>query len=69
MFIKLEKPNGRLRPQGNFCKGYVVKPCRLILGVLKDLYYPRQKRDHNSWVKCATSAKGYKLVYQFFSRL
>jgi hypothetical protein len=24
MFIKLEKPNGRLRPLGNLCKGYVV---------------------------------------------
>jgi hypothetical protein len=28
MFIKLEKPNGRLRPLGNLCKGYVVIPCQ-----------------------------------------
>jgi hypothetical protein len=26
MFIKLEKPNGRLWPLGNLCKGYVVIP-------------------------------------------
>jgi hypothetical protein len=43
MFIKLEKPNGRLQPQGNLCKGYIVKPCRLTLGVFKGLYNTRQK--------------------------
>jgi hypothetical protein len=40
VFIKLEKPNGRL---WNLCKRYVVKPCRLTLGVFKGLYNPRQK--------------------------
>jgi hypothetical protein len=43
MFIKLEKPNGRLRPLGNPCKSYIVKPCCLTLGVFKGLYNPRQK--------------------------
>jgi hypothetical protein len=27
VFIKLEKPNERLRPLGNLCKSYVVRPC------------------------------------------
>jgi hypothetical protein len=43
VFIKLEKPNRQLRPQVNLCKGYVVKPCRLTLGVFKGMYNPRQK--------------------------
>jgi hypothetical protein len=30
---------------------------------------PRLERDHDSWVKCATSTKCYKLVYQSCSRL
>jgi hypothetical protein len=27
VLIKLEKPNGRLCPLGNLCKGYVVRSC------------------------------------------
>jgi hypothetical protein len=42
VFIKLEKPNGRLRPLGNLSKGYVVKPCRLTLVVFDGLIDPRQ---------------------------
>jgi hypothetical protein len=29
--------------QGNLCKGYVVKPCRLTLVVFEGLIDPRQK--------------------------
>jgi hypothetical protein len=43
VFIKLEKPNGRLRPLGNLCKGYVVKRCLLTLVVFEGLIDPRQK--------------------------
>jgi hypothetical protein len=43
VFIKLEKPNRWLRPLGNLCKGYVVKPCRLTLVVFQVLIDPRQK--------------------------
>jgi hypothetical protein len=57
VFIILEKPNGRIRPLGNLCKGSVVKPCLLTLVVFEGLIDPRQKRDHGSWVKCATSAE------------
>jgi hypothetical protein len=56
-FINLEKPNGRQWPLGNLCKGYVVKPCRLTLVVFEGLIDPRQKRHHDSWVKCATSVE------------
>jgi hypothetical protein len=55
VFIKLKKPNGRLRPLGNLCKGYVVKPCRLTLVVFEGLIDPRQKGSRG---KCATSAEG-----------
>ena len=44
--------------QGSLCKGYVVKPCRLTLVVEIGSCKPRQERDHDSWVKCATSAEG-----------
>jgi hypothetical protein len=44
---------------GNLCKGYVVRPCLLTLGVFKGPYNPRQKWNHGSWVKCATSAECY----------
>jgi hypothetical protein len=30
---------------------------------------PRLGRDHDSWVKCATSLECYKLIYQSCSRL
>jgi hypothetical protein len=30
---------------------------------------PRLERDHDSWVKCETSAEWYKLVYQSCPRL
>jgi hypothetical protein len=42
VFIKLKKSNGWLWPLGNLCKGYIVKPCRLTLGVFKGLYNLRQ---------------------------
>jgi hypothetical protein len=34
VFIKLEKPNGRLCLLGNLCKGYVVRPCQVTLVVI-----------------------------------
>jgi hypothetical protein len=34
MFIKLEKPNGRLWPLWNLCKGYVVIPYQTTEGVI-----------------------------------
>jgi hypothetical protein len=34
VFIKLEKPNGRLRPLGNLCKSYVLRPCQVTLVVI-----------------------------------
>jgi hypothetical protein len=43
LFIKLEKPSGRLWTFGNLCKSYIVKPCQRTLGVFKGLYNPRQK--------------------------
>jgi hypothetical protein len=43
--------------QENLCKGYVVKPCQLTLEVFEALTDPRQKENHDSWVKCATSAE------------
>jgi hypothetical protein len=43
VFIKLEKPNGQLRPLGNPCKGYLVKPCRFTLVMFEGLTDPRQK--------------------------
>jgi hypothetical protein len=43
VFIKLQKPNGRLWPLGNLCKGYIVKPCLLTLVVFEGLIDPRQK--------------------------
>jgi hypothetical protein len=45
--------------QGSLCKGYVVKPCRLTVVVFEGLIDRRQKRDHDSWVKCATSTGCY----------
>jgi hypothetical protein len=30
---------------------------------------PRQNGNHDSWVKCATSTEGWKLVYQVCSWL
>jgi hypothetical protein len=45
---------------GNLCKGYIVRPCLLTLGVFKGPYNPRQKGNHDSWVKCATSAECLK---------
>jgi hypothetical protein len=38
------KPNGRLLPLGNLCKGYVLKPYRLTLKVIKGLDNLSQKR-------------------------
>jgi hypothetical protein len=34
VFIKLEKPNGRLCPLGNLCKGYIVRPSYVTLVVI-----------------------------------
>jgi hypothetical protein len=42
---------------GNLCKGYVVRPYLFTLGVFKGPYNPRQKGNHGSWVKCATSTE------------
>jgi hypothetical protein len=54
---------------GNLCKGYVVNPKPFTSVVKTGSCKPRLGRDHDSWVKCVTSAKGYKLVYQSCSRL
>jgi hypothetical protein len=45
---------------GNLCKGYVVIPCLFTLVVFKGLIGPRQKGNHDLWVKCATSAECYE---------
>jgi hypothetical protein len=42
VFIKLEKPKGRLQPLGNLCKCYIPKPCRLTFVVFEGLINPRQ---------------------------
>jgi hypothetical protein len=34
-----------------------VKPCRLTLEVFEGLIDPRQKGNHDSWVKCVTSVE------------
>jgi hypothetical protein len=49
VFIKLEKPNGRLQPVGNLCKDYVVKPCELTLVVFEGLIDPRKKGITTRW--------------------
>jgi hypothetical protein len=58
VFVKLEKPNGRLRPLGNLCKGYVVNPYPFTSVVKIGSCKPRLERDHDSWVKRATSIEG-----------
>jgi hypothetical protein len=41
-------------------KSHVVKPYLFTLVVFKGLIGPRQKENHDSWVKCATSAECYE---------
>jgi len=55
--------------QGSLCKGYVVYPWPFTSVVKIGSVQPRLERDHDSWVKCATSAECQKLVYQPSSRL
>jgi hypothetical protein len=55
--------------QGSLCKGYVVYSWPFTLVVKIGSCKPRLERDHSSWVKCATSAEGMKLIYQPCSRL
>jgi hypothetical protein len=55
MFIKLEKPNGWLWALENLCKGYVVNHWPFTSVVKIGSVQPRLGRDHDSWVKCATS--------------
>jgi hypothetical protein len=43
--------------QGSLCKGYVVYPWPFTLVVKIESVQPRLERDHDSWVKCATSAE------------
>jgi hypothetical protein len=50
--------------QGSLCKGYVVYPWSFTSVVKIGSVQPKLERDHDSWVKCATSAECYKLVYQ-----
>jgi hypothetical protein len=57
MFIKLQKPNRRLWPLGNLCKGYVMYPWPFTSVLKIGSVQPRLERDHNSWVKCATTAE------------
>jgi hypothetical protein len=44
----------------NLCKGYVLRPCLLTLGVFKGPYNLRQKGNHGLWVKCTTSTESYE---------
>jgi hypothetical protein len=37
-----------------------VKPCIFTLVLFEGLIGPRQKRNHGSWVKCATYAECYE---------
>jgi hypothetical protein len=57
MFIKLEKPNKWLSPLGNLYKRYIVFPWPFTLVVKIGSVQPMLERDHDSWVKCATSAE------------
>jgi hypothetical protein len=41
---------------GSLCKGYIVYPWPFTLVVKIRSVQPRLERDHDSWVKCATSA-------------
>jgi hypothetical protein len=49
--------------QGSLCKGYVVYLWPFTSVVKIGSVQPRLERDHDSWVKCATSAEGMKLIY------
>jgi hypothetical protein len=42
---------------GNLCKGYVVYPWPFTSVVKIGSIEPRLGRDHDSWVKCATSVE------------
>jgi hypothetical protein len=42
---------------GNLCKGYIVNSWPFTLVVKIGSGQPRLERDHDSWVKCATSAE------------
>jgi hypothetical protein len=55
--------------QGRLCKGYVVYLWPFTSVVKIESVQPRLERDHDSWVKCATSTEGMKLIYQPSSRL
>jgi hypothetical protein len=55
--------------QGSLCKGYVVYPWTFTLVVKFGSCKSRLERDHGSWVKCATSVEGMKLIHQTCSRL
>jgi hypothetical protein len=44
--------------QGSLCKGYVVYLWPFTSVVKIGCVQPRLERDHDSWVKCATSAEG-----------
>jgi hypothetical protein len=69
MFIKLEKPNGRLWPLGNLCKGNLVKPYRLTLVVFEGLIDPRQKGITTRGESVQPLQRVRKLVYQSCSWL
>jgi hypothetical protein len=43
--------------QGSLCKGYVVCPWPFTSVVKIGSVQPRLERDHDSWVKCATSVE------------
>jgi hypothetical protein len=55
--------------QGSLCKCYVVYPWPFTSVVKIGSVQPRMERDHDSWVKCTTSAECSKLVYQPSSQL
>jgi hypothetical protein len=43
---------------GILCKGYIVNPWPFTSVVKIGSVQPRLERDHDSWVKCATSVEG-----------
>jgi hypothetical protein len=56
-------------PIGNLCKGYVVRPCWVILEVYNGMYNPRQNGSRFIGKVCKLYRGLSKLIYQSCSRL